>query len=189
MNYHISKRRAEEVVLAGSADGLNAVIVNPSIIFGPKAGGYQGAHMLGQPLRHRIIVNGPGGCCIAHVSDVVEGILLAIRRGRGGERYILGGANVTFSEISRTVSGKLALTRFHLPIPGTLAEYGNRIKGRLRATIGASPSPVYDLRFCHQYYDSTKARKELGYQSRSFDEIVEDCIACLGWRENRANRL
>src|SRR5262249_47049854 len=66
MSYHISKRRAEEVALAEVADGMDVVVVNPSLMFGRRLDGYQGAQALRQPLRNRIVVNGPGGRCIVH---------------------------------------------------------------------------------------------------------------------------
>jgi dihydroflavonol-4-reductase len=185
MSYHVSKRRAEEAVSAAAANGLDVVVVNPSLVFGRKAEGYQGAQAMSQPLRSRVVVNGPGGRCVVHVSDVVEGILLALRRGRSGQRYILGGANVSFEEISKTVCREIGIRRLHVPIPALAAECGNKLKGRIRALTGAPPPPIYDGRFCHQYYDSTKAARELGYQPRAFAEIVEECVECLGWRASR----
>jgi dihydroflavonol-4-reductase len=180
-SYHISKRLAEEAVLA-EAGTIAAVIVNPALIFGPAQGRYQGAQALEKPLKHRLVMDGPGGRCVVHVSDVVDGIARALDRGRVGERYILGGDNVSFRAISKTVCRQLALSRICLPLPAVVAEQGNRIKNRINKAFSRQPLPKYDKRFCRQFYDSTKAKRELGYAPRSFDSIVEECADYLGWQ-------
>src|SRR5260370_22825834 len=100
LTYHISKRRAEDGVRAEVARGLDAVIVNPASIQGQ-----QRSAALMRSVRRTAI--GPcfsGGNCIVHVEDVVQGILAALARGENGQRYILGGENLTF----RTLGEKAA---------------------------------------------------------------------------------
>jgi dihydroflavonol-4-reductase len=177
--YHITKRRAEEAVLRMVDRGLNAVVVNPALIFGPKAGGYQGSQALGDALRRWLVVHGPGGRCVVHVLDVVDGIVRALDRGRRGERYILGGENVTFREMGRAVCRQLALSRMHVSIPSLVAEQGNRAKNWARRLLGRDPLPTYDGRFCFQFYDSAKAQSELDYSPRPFDEIAVEATAIL----------
>lgn len=179
--YHLSKRRAEEEVIRAT-DAIDAVVVNPALIFGPAQDRYQGEQALQKTLKGRIIVDGPGGRCLVHVSDVVDGILLAFERGQRGQRYILGGDNVSFCSITEIVCKHLALRRIHIALPGMVAEQGNKIKNRLRRAVGAQLLPKYERRFCNQFYDSTKARRELGYIPRSFDYIVEEWAAYSGLR-------
>jgi len=180
MSYHISKHRAEEEILKEAKKGLDAVVVNPALIWGPKGNEYRGADVFEKPMRGRIIAHGPGGRCIVHVMDVVEGILRALEYGRSGERYILGGDNVSFGELNREVCRQLGLTRLHIPIPGAMAQFGNRIKGRLHKALGRKPPPTYDRRFCHQFYSSSKAKSELGYNSRPFVSLLQEAASYLG---------
>lgn len=180
MMYHLTKWRAEKEVMKEAGNGLDAVVVNPALMWGPEQCGYRGSDALRRPMSSWILPNGPGGRCIVHVSDVVDGILLALERGRIGERYILGGDNVTFREIDETTCGQLGILRLRLSIPGAVAECGNRVKNRLHWLRHKQALPIYDKRFCHQFYDSRKAQKELGFVPRSFRAIVEE------WIRNRA---
>jgi dihydroflavonol-4-reductase len=177
MTYHLTKRRAEEEVIKEAANGLDAVVVNPALIWGPENGGYRGSDALRKPLSGWILPNGPGGRCIVHVSDVVDGILLALERGRKGERYILGGDNVSFREMDETTCRKLGIRRLKISIPGAIAECGNRVKNGLHRLRHQQALPIYDKRFCHQFYDSLKAQKELGFVPRSFPAIVDEWIS------------
>jgi dihydroflavonol-4-reductase len=187
MTYHLSKRRAEAEVMKQSRQGLEAVVVNPALCWGPEKDSYRGADALRKPLTSWLLPYGPGGRCLVHVSDVVNGILLALQRGRNGERYILGGDNVTFREINEAVCDRLALHRLLLPIPGAVAELGNKAKSQLRKLRGKPPLPIYDRRFCYQFYDSTKARSELGFAPRAFSAIVKECAIKSGWLRGRSN--
>ncbi len=177
LSYHISKARAEGEVLKATADGLNTVVVNPALIWGPKGNEYRGTDIFEKPIRGRIIAHGPGGRCIVHVADVVDGILRALAHGRSGERYILGGDNVSFGELNREVCRQLGLTRLLIPIPGAMAQCGNRFKARLHQALGRKPLPTYDRRFCHQFYSSAKAKSELGYNPRPFVSLIQEAAA------------
>jgi dihydroflavonol-4-reductase len=172
--YHISKHRAEEQVLAEVNRGLDAVIVNPAMICGPSAGGYRIAEPMKKALASWVIPYAAGGQCLVHLDDVVNGIVLALQKGRPGERYILGGNNVSFREMSEAVCKRFARKRFFLPAPAILVEYKSKAANSLRRLFGAQPLPVYDRRFCYQFYDSSKASAELGYAARDFDSIVEE---------------
>jgi dihydroflavonol-4-reductase len=183
--YHITKRRAEEAVLRMVEQGLDAVVVNPALIFGPKGAGYQGAQAIGETLCRRVITHAPGGRCVVHVLDVADGIVRALEQGRRGQRYILGGENITFRAMGRTVCRQLGLKRMHISIPSNVAEQGNRARNLTRRVMRRDPLPRYDGRFCFQFYDSTKAEKELGYTRRSFASIVEECAESLGWSNRR----
>jgi dihydroflavonol-4-reductase len=183
--YHLTKRRAEEEVLRQVREGLDALVVNPALIFGPRVGGYQGAQALGENLGRWVVPHGPGGRCIVHVLDVVDGIIRALERGRRGERYILGGENVTFREMGKAVCRSLGIHRLHLSLPLLLAERGNQAKNWTRRVLGRDPLPTYDGRFCFQFYESAKAQSELGYSPRSFDAIAAEGTDHLQGRSKR----
>lgn len=186
LTYHCSKRRAEAEVLGQIEQGLDAVIVNPAQIFGPDRGIYQGAQALSGAVRRWVIPQGPGGQCIVHVLDVVDGIVRAIEHGASGERYILGGDNISFRKMSQSVCRSLGIHRLHLPISSFVAERGNRAKNWMSRMLGRDPLPTYDTRFCHQFYESAKAKVKLGYNPRPFGAIVDEWIQHLMQRSNKA---
>jgi farnesol dehydrogenase len=112
--YEETKSIAEEEARQGAADGLPVVIVNPTRVYGPGylTEGNALARLIDDYDRGRVPVLLNRGVNVGNyvlVDDVVQGHLLAMERGRVGERYILGGENVSLREFFRTVdrvSGK-----------------------------------------------------------------------------------
>ena len=183
--YHISKKRAEDAVLEVVRKGLDAVIVNPSSIFGPVTGpsgqgarpAYRGSEIMRKGAGRRIVPVFAGGRCIAHVEDVVIGILAAVRNGRTGERYILGGDNVSFREIAERSSRARNERSAVMTLPAWSSELLAPCAAGMRRLRGAPPpfaAHHADGRF--QYYRSDKARRELGYSPRQFEAILEECL-------------
>lgn len=177
LTYHLSKRRAEEAIIAEVLNGLEAVIVNPAMLLGPTQGSYRGLRQIEKIMRHWLIPYVPGGLCIVHVSDAVHGIILALQQGHTGERYILGGDNVSFLSLSEMVYRHLALTRLLIPVPAVLVERVGRARNSLGRLLRMRPLPIYDRRFCYQFYDSTKAKVQFGYNPRPLLSIIEECVA------------
>jgi len=177
LNYHVSKWRAEKAVLGEVERGLDACIVNPATICGPARRGYRTLSVVERIRSHWVIPYSPGGLCAVHVADVVEGILLALQFGRTGERYILGGENVSFRQIGEIVSRQMLISRFLVPVPATVAEWVGKARNWLRTIFGLGSIPVYNQQFCNQFYDSTKAGLDLGYQTRPFVAIVEEIFS------------
>jgi dihydroflavonol-4-reductase len=183
--YKRSKVLAERAVEAMVVDDrLPAVIVNPSTPIGPRD--------VKPTPTGRIIVEAasgrmPGyvntGLNLAHVDDVAAGHLAALRRGRIGERYILGGENVLLSrmltDIAELVGRRPPRLRFprHAIWPLAIgAEAVARITGREPfVTRDALRMAAYRM-----FFDDTKARRELGYTSRPYREALADAIAWFG---------
>ncbi len=192
LNYHISKHRAEQEVLAEVRCGLDAVIVNPALICGTTASGYRVPRPMQRALANWIIPYSPGGQCLVHVEDVLDGILLALRKGQSGNRYILGGSNVSFHDMSNAVRERLHLTRLLIPVPSLLVEYKAKIASLFRRILGVSLLPDYDRRFCHQFYSSRKAQRDLGYLPRDFVSIAAEFASHVdsggSWQETRRAR-
>lgn len=185
LNYHISKKRAEEVVQKEVANGLDAVIVNPASGFGPFGKRFRGSEVPSRVQHAKIISYFMGGFNIVHVADVVEGILRALQQGRRGERYILGGENWTWRAMSEWVATFLGVQRIFVPVPafvtGSLAALSEPI-GRI---TGRRPRFTFDLHYIanrFQFYDSSKAKRELGYNPRGYREMVREYF---GWARSR----
>jgi dihydroflavonol-4-reductase len=172
--YMVAKWRAEQIALEMAADGMPIVVVNPSGVFGP--GDYKPTpsgdlivKYLSWSLPGGIPITG-GGINVVDVDDVVRGHILAMEKGRIGERYILAGDNVTFeqvftmlSEITGLPGGGARTTRGAAMLVGRLLETGARI-------FGGEPPVTYKLArdFVDHYVwvTSAKAERELGYTHR-----------------------
>jgi dihydroflavonol-4-reductase len=120
------------------------------------------------------------GLNLAHVDDVAAGHLAALRRGRLGERYILGGENVRLStmlaDIAAIVGRRPPTLRF--PIA---ALYPIALGAEWLAHLtGKAPFATRDgLRMARHlmFFDDAKARRELGYASRPYRQAIADAVA------------
>ena len=182
LNYHLSKKRGEEIVLSAVEKGLNAVIVNPSAIWGRFGKTYRGAEIARKVRRSAVVPYFTGGICVVHVADVVDGIIAAWRHGKTGERYILGGENLTLQAIARAAARAQNLRRRFVPVPNLLtglSAVALESWGRITKT---RPRITFTTHYCasrFHYYDSGKAEKELGYSPRSFQTILNECLSFI----------
>jgi dihydroflavonol-4-reductase len=185
-HYKRSKFLAEQVVLEAAAAGVPAVIVNPSPPVGP---GDVKPTPTGQLVLDAAAGRMPAyvdtGLNIVHVDDVAAGHLAAFDRGRIGERYILGGEDMTLQHILRYIAGLVGRKppRVRLPYAAVLpiaylAEAISKITGRSgRITLeGVRMSRKY------MFFSSAKAVAELGYQWRPPTVALDDAV---GWFRER----
>jgi dihydroflavonol-4-reductase len=119
------------------------------------------------------------GLNFAHVDDVAEGHLAALRRGRIGERYILGGENVTLrqvlTDIANIVGGRPPLMRLPRAAVYPIA-FGAELAARF---TGREPFATIDgLRMSRymMHFNDAKARRELGYTSRDYRFALREAI-------------
>ncbi len=177
--YHLSKHQAEQAVLTEVSRGLDAVTINPASVFGPYRRTYRGGEMIAKVRRTPVVPYFTGGICAVHVDDVVQGILGALERGRPGQRYILGGENITYRAIVERAAKVMGLRRAFVPIPPVATALAARILAPVARMRNAQPRFTYATQYFasrYQFYDSTRARAELGFAPRGIDAIVRDSV-------------
>ena len=180
--YKRSKTLAERVVEEMVRhEGLPAVIVNPSTPVGPRdIRPTPTGRMILDAARGKIPAFVDTGLNIAHVDDIAEGHLLAFERGRVGERYILGGENMSLRDLLAEIArqtGRRA-PRFSLP-RGPLLPLALGAEAVARLT-GKEPLLTVDALRMSRYrmfFTSAKAEHELGYRARPPSEAVADALA------------
>jgi dihydroflavonol-4-reductase len=178
LSYHISKRRAEENVLAEVGRGLDAVIVNPASIQGIA----RTAGLLKSVRRRSVVPCFSGGNCIVDVKDVVSGILAALERGQSGQRYILGGENLTFRMLGEKAARAMGLKRRFVSIPAVGTAIAAAVLEPWARARKRRPKMTYMIHYCanrFQYFDSSKARKALGYTPRDVETILAEHLAAI----------
>lgn len=178
--YHQSKQQAEGEIRAAVRRGLDAVLVNPGTIFGPDGGGYRGGGMFAKAGRLPVVPYFTGGINVVHVADVVDGIGLALARGAAGERYILGGQNVSYRQIAEASLKHQGLRRTLLPVPPLVTWAAATLLAPVGARTRRRPPITHETHYCAsrwQYYASTKAERALGYTARPFEAIVREYFA------------
>jgi dihydroflavonol-4-reductase len=180
--YKRSKFAAEEIVRALVAErGLPAIIVNPSTPVGPRdRKPTPTGRVILEAARGRLPGFADTGLNIAHVDDVAAGHLLAVQGGRIGERYILGGENMSLAEILAEVAGLVGRPPPRLKVPYWVA-YPAAIGAEWAAQVtGRTPLATRDsVRMSRKkmYFTSTKAERELGYRPRPARAAIADAVA------------
>ncbi|MBN1852722.1 MAG: NAD-dependent epimerase/dehydratase family protein, partial [Pirellulales bacterium] len=185
--YEASKLQAEREALRRAEEGLPLVVVNPTRVFGP--GHFTEGNALTQLIdaydRDRMPVLLNRGVNVGNyvlVDDVVQGHLLAMEKGRIGQRYILGGDNATLGEFFQTIDRVSG--RRHRQIP--LWRFGPLLYAWLQEKraewFGVYPriTPGWIRTFLADWmYTSQKAQQELGYQPTPLEEGIRQTYAWL----------
>jgi farnesol dehydrogenase len=182
--YEESKFQLEQLLSGRKEGSPEVIIVNPTRVYGP---GYL-SESNGVTRMIKKYIEGtwrmvPGdGCSLGnyvHVEDVVSGHLLAMELGKAGDRYVLGGEDISYNQLfqyTREASGKgQRLIKIPLWIMLITAKFMKAIAG----ITGKAPLIVPNLvrKFHHNWIvSSQKANKELGYQSRNAKEGIEDTV-------------
>ena len=177
--YAITKRRAEELVHAAK-DRLDAVIVNPTYMFGPRDARPSSGKLILDVVKRRVPGWTPGYNNFADVRDVARGMIAAWQRGRRGERYILAGHDMTYGDVMREIArvAGVAPPRFRIPRPVAwlVGRWGDVVE-----RFGKDPL-VNSTQIRYAYTDkfrfrSAKAAEELGYVTSPLEPAIRDAIA------------
>jgi dihydroflavonol-4-reductase len=180
--YKRSKVVAEQVVEHLIAtEKLPATIVSPSTPIGPRdVKPTPTGRILVEAATGRMPAYVDTGLNLVHVDDVAEGHLLALDKGRIGERYILGGQDATLAQMLAVIAELSNRTPPRVNLPrGPLYPLAYAAEAFASLT-GREPFVTVDaLRMSehHMFFSSAKAERELGYAARPYREAVRDALA------------
>jgi dihydroflavonol-4-reductase len=179
-HYKRSKYLAEEVVREAAQGGLSVVIVSPSTPVGP---GDVKPTPTGQLVLDAAAGRMPAyvdtGLNIVHVDDVAAGHLLAYERGRAGERYILGGQDMSLREILGMIAGLEGRSPPRVRLPyGVVLPFAYLAEGFARLSGRSGRITLEGVRMSRKkmFFSSAKAVRELGYKWRPPVQAFEDAI-------------
>jgi len=179
-HYKRSKFLAEQLVRDWSRAHGHAVIVNPSTPMGPgDVKPTPTGQILVDAARGRTPAYVDTGLNVVHVDDVAAGHLLALERGRAGERYILGGENLSLRDILTSVAALIGRKPPRIRLPHALVmpiAYGAQAYTRL--TGRPTRITVEGVRMSRKrmFFSSAKAERELGYRWRPAREALADAV-------------
>ncbi len=172
--YAHSKHLAEQEVRAAVANGLSAVIVNPAVVIGPGDHNLISGSMIIEMAKRPLPAAPPGGASMADIDAVVQGHLAAAERGRAGERYILGGENLTYTEITAIIAalvGRRAprwkIPAWVLPLAAAALDAINHFVTRPIASGDQVRLSAHNV-----FFDSSKAIRELDYRILPFRDAA-----------------
>jgi dihydroflavonol-4-reductase len=182
--YKRTKRLAEIEVVKGLEQGLDAVIIQPTIVVG--AYDYNSYAQIFTGLKSgEIKIVFPGKIAFCHANDVAKAHVQAYEKGRCGEHYVLGGTYTTwldfFVRIARVVGVK--------PIKASTSKGVLRILAYLEffRTLFTRKKPQLTSDLIElvvddpdlSYFEKNRSQQELGYESASIDQMVSDCYAWM----------
>jgi dihydroflavonol-4-reductase len=178
--YYLSKIYQEQVALAEKE--LPVVILSPSLLLGPGDDRCSSTDDVRKFLQRKIPVVPEGGLSFVDARDVAPAFVAAMEQGRPGERYLLGGPNWTFATFFGRLERLAKVSGPRLKLPEKWARFGAVVLKELASWRGVDPAidPISVEMAQHFWYiDSSKARRELGFEARDPQETLADTIRYL----------
>jgi dihydroflavonol-4-reductase len=186
--YMVSKYEGQKIVEhAIKNKGLKAVILNPASIMGPGDPNPSTPH---NQLYHRIY-NGPligcfsGGLAVADVRDLVKIIIKALDSDRYGEKYLIVGANVKYTEVVKAISRYAGKKAYPFPAPSFLLTFLGTCLELLSSITHRRPllTRAYGkLSGWKTYYSNEKSKKDFNHEYILFEQTIED--SCRYFEKN-----
>ena len=172
----------KEAFAVAKRTGLPLVSIHPGLILGPRFWKpSESVAQIVQFVNQGAPVYFDGGFSVVDVEDVARGAILAMEKGRSGERYILAGENITVKQLFDTMAEltglKAPTVKLPVPVLRTMAgllELVSRLTGA-RPMIDRSQVDEFAGKFA--YFDSGKAERELGYTYLPAREVVRRTVA------------
>ncbi len=153
--------------------GLPVVALCPTAVFGPGDVKPTSGRLLIHIVRGQMLVYPDGQINVVDVRDVARAHVAAVERGQPGERYIIGGENMSFRRMLTAMALQAGRRPPRLRLPSILVE----LAGSLAGQLGIFGADMLQAISHFQALDTGKARAELGLISRPFTETVRDTLA------------
>jgi dihydroflavonol-4-reductase len=177
LEYARTKHLSEKEVAKAIQRGLDCVIVNPAFVFGAGDINFNAGRIIKDIYNRRLPFYPLGGICVVDVEIVSDAIITAMAKGKTGERYIIGGDNVSYKQLSDTISRVTGAPKVLLPLPFWTARilyslldlYHNR--RRLSKLFNLS---MFKVASHFLYFDSSKAARELNMRYEPHEQSIRN---------------
>jgi nucleoside-diphosphate-sugar epimerase len=179
--YDRTKAEAHDIALDFVDQGLDVVIVQPGLVYGPGDTAQTG-ELIAQVARgKRPLAPKGGGVCWAHVDDVADGHVRAMERGRTGESYFLAGPRATLAEGLQKVAD-LAGTKGPIVLPTRMVAATAAVMGALGKVVPVPPDFAAETMragLATYYGTAAKAEKELDWHARPLEQGLRETVRLL----------
>jgi dihydroflavonol-4-reductase len=185
-HYKKSQFLAEQEALKAAEQGLPVVIVNPTTPVGPDdAKPTPTGRIIVDFVNGRMPAYVDTGLNLVPVEDVAAGHLLAAERGKPGERYILGGRNMTLREILVALANICGRPAPRIRLPHAVALLAAYVDQVISGALSREPKiPLEGVRMSRNamFVDASKAERDLGFRAGSVEAALERAVH---WYEER----
>lgn len=181
ITYVNSKHEAEVEALRLAARGLPVTIVNPSFVLGPDATRGSSMDLVKRFLLKKVPAYVEGGLNIVDVRDVARGHLLADKKGKVGERYILSGRNFTLDRLFADLARISGVDPPRLKLPGPVLVQALELGKRLPVAMPTSSDEIRSAMLWWTY-SNARAKRDLGFKPRPHEETLE---AAVNWQRTQ----
>ncbi|MGB0933267.1 MAG: NAD-dependent epimerase/dehydratase family protein [Lishizhenia sp.] len=176
--YSMSKHLAEKEVWRGIEEGLNAIIVNPSVVFG--AGDWNESSLtIFRNVQKGLAFYPPGSNAFVDARDVVQIMYKLMQSSREGERYLCIGENATFKQMLSTIALTLNKKPPHIKIGKILMGFAWRLAW-IGSLFSSKPAALtkssVTSSFEHTVFSNQKIKTELAFSFKSLKEMVENAV-------------
>ena len=186
--YYRSKYYGERAALEQSGPDFEVVVVNPSLLLGPGDLRESSTQDVRRFIEGSFAVTPRGGLSLVDVRDAAEGTVLALLKGRAGERYILSAANLTFEAYFGRLARLTGVAAPRMVAPAnrqlTLGLF-SVYEGAIRRLGGRAPIEWLEVELSSYFWyaSAAKAERELGFSARDPGETLRDTVRDLVQRQ------
>lgn len=187
-DYEISKQQAESLVLeCAETKRMEAVVVNPTRVFGPgklsesnavtklvRRSIRGGMHFI--PRNHHCMGN------YVFVNDLINGLILAMERGKSGSQYLMGGDNLSIRQLIEMIDEQCEAKNRIVELPVSLIRIYAHLQLLLAKIFGRQPvlTPQFVDKYLHgSHVSSEMAKRTLGYSQTPMKAAIEQTISWL----------
>ncbi|NTU58756.1 MAG: SDR family oxidoreductase [Chlorobiaceae bacterium] len=175
LEYARTKHVAEQIVADEVRKGLDCVIVVPAFVFGAGDINFNAGRIIIDVYKRKMPFFPLGGVCVVDVEIVVDTLIEAMKKGKTGDRYIIGGDNVSFRELLKTIMNVTGVHQLSLPLPlwgaKVISYFLKFSKDRSKISKLFNMS-MFAVASEFLYFDSSKASRELGMRYEPHEKTV-----------------
>lgn len=172
--YAVSKYRSEMEVWRGINEGLNAVIVNPSLIIGEDAG-KEGSGAIFSNIQKGLKFYPMGGVGVVDVKDVARCMILLMRSDANGERFIINAENISYQKLFTMAAEAFEIEPPKSPAKPWMMKLGwrlNQLKNLLTGSKGGLTKATAESASKFSWFDNSKIKSKLQIEFIPINETV-----------------
>ena len=183
--YYLSKIYQEKLALSYVERGLAVVVVNPSLLLGPGDDRMSSIGDVDLYMKRRIPSVPSGGMNFVDVRDAADALIAAMERGTPGRRYLVGGYNMLVREFLGRLERITGIKPPGMELPESWSRLGVPLLRTVYGLAGKQfplDDATIEMSYRFWYFDSSRARSELGFSPRPAEETLRDTVQYLHGR-------